>query len=106
MATLAVVVFRLSPQDIVGFRIRMLTHIVASYVIGDLIINTYRDKHRSRKFTQDKLGIATDLYHFGLCPRVPANMGVTSLEMQIIPSMERIARVLDGKNRRFLSKHS
>ena len=31
MATLAVVFFRLSPQDIEGFRIRMLTHVVASY---------------------------------------------------------------------------
>ena len=78
MATLAVVVFQLSPQDIVGFRIRMLTHVFASYVIRDLIINMYPDKHRSRNFTQDKLVIATDLCHFGLCSRVPANMGVTS----------------------------
>ena len=58
----------------------MLTHVIASYVIRDLIINTHRDKRRgSRNFTQDKLVIATDLCRFGLCPRVPANMAVTSL---------------------------
>ena len=84
MATLAVAVFRLSPQDIVGFRIRTLTHVVASYVIRDLIMNTYRDKHRSGN-------VAVQGIHARSYSSCTGKHGsYKSFETQIIPSVERI----------------
>ena len=82
MATLTVVVFS---TIVAGYRriSDSYAHVVASYVIRDLITITYRDKHRSvvqgtsRVGGQDKV-IATNLCHFGLCPRVTAKMGITS----------------------------
>ena len=82
MATLAVVVFL---TIVAGYR-RILdsyAHIAASYVIQDLIIITYCDEHRSVVQETSHIGgqdkvIATNLCHFGLCPRVTAKMGITS----------------------------
>ena len=84
MATLAIVVFRLSPQDIV----------VASYVIRDLIMNTYRDKHRSGKVAVQGIharSYCNEFVPFWATSSCTGKHGsYKSFETQIIPFVERI----------------